>query len=85
MWLKNEVVSKMKDIILQPDEQALHVLRSELERRANYQWRCKNGSVVDVKDMTTSHLVHAINMLEEYLAQKEVVMENYVDALDYYD
>ena len=71
----------MKDIVLQPDEQALHVLRSELARRVNYQWRCKNGSVVDVKDMTTSHLVHAINMLEGYLEEKRVVEENYLDAI----
>ena len=71
----------MKDIILQPDEQALHVLRSELAKRINYQWRCKNGSVVDVKDMTTSHLVNAINMLEGYLEEKKVVEENYLDAV----
>lgn len=71
----------MKDIILQPDEQALHVLRSELAKRINYQWRCKNGSVVDVKDMTTSHLVNAINMLEDYLEEKKVVEENYLDAV----
>lgn len=72
---------KVKDIILQPDEQALYVLRSELAKRINYQWRCKNGSVVDVKDMTTSHLVHAINMLEDYLKEKKVVEENYLDAV----
>lgn len=71
----------MQDIILQPDEQALHVLRSELAKRINYQWRCKNGSVVDVKDMTTSHLVNAINMLEGYLEEKKVVEENYLDAV----
>ena len=75
----------MKDVILQPEEQALHVLRSELERRVNYQWRCRNGSVVDVKDMTTSHLVNAISMLERYLYEQKIVQENYVDALDYYD
>ena len=75
----------MKDIILQPDEQALHVLRSELAKRINYQWRCKNGSVVNVRDMTISHLINTIGMLEKYLEEKKVVMENYVDALDYYD
>ena len=71
----------MKDIVLQPDEQALHVLRSELARRINYQWRCKNGSVVDVKDMTTAHLVNAINMLEGYLEEKKVVEENYLNEV----
>lgn len=75
----------MQDRILSYDEEALHVLRQELAHRFNYMWKCNNGSLVNVKHMTTSHLVHAINMLEEYLAQKEVVTENYVDAMDYYD
>ena len=71
----------MQDIILQPDEQALHVLRSELAKRTNYKWRCKNGSTVDVKDMETSHLINAINMLEDFLEEKKVVEENYLDAV----
>ena len=75
----------MKDRLLSYDEEALHVLRQELAHRFNYMWRCANGSAVNVKDMTTSHLVHAINMLETYLAQQAVIRENCVDALDYYD
>ena len=71
----------MKDIILQPDEQALHVLRSELASRINYKWKCKNGDVINVKDMETRHLVNAINMLESYLEEKKVVEENYLDAM----
>ena len=74
-----------KNRILSYDEEALHVLRQELTNRLNYMWKSKNGSLVRVKDMTTSHLVHAINMLEEYLKQKEIVNENYVDSMDYYD
>lgn len=70
----------MKDIILQPDEQALHVLRSELARRVNYKWKCKDGSIVDVKNMTDLHLIRSINLLEEYLEDKKVVEENYLDA-----
>lgn len=75
----------MQNKVLDYDDFALHALRQELAKRMNYMWKCKNGSLVNVKDMTTSHLVHAINMLEEYLAQKAVVMENCVDAMDYYD
>lgn len=74
-----------KNRILSYDEEALYVLRQELTNRLNYMWKSKNGSIVRVKDMTTSHLVHAINMLEEYLKQKEIVNENYVDSMDYYD
>ena len=75
----------MQDIILQYDEQALHVLRSELARRISYKWKCTNGSTVNVKDMTTSHLMNVVNKLENYLQEKEVIQENSVDAMDYYD
>ena len=75
----------MQDIILQYDEQALHVLRSELARRINYKWKCMNGSIVDVKDMTTSHLINAIDKLENYMKEKEIIQENFVDTMDYYD
>lgn len=75
----------MQDIILQYDEQALHVLRSELARRINYKWKCMNGSIVNVKDMTTSHLINAVSKLENYIKEKEIEQENFVDATDYYD
>lgn len=71
----------MQDRILDYDEFALHVLKQELANRFNYLWKCKNGSVVNVKDMTTSHLTHAVNMLEEYLEQKEIIQENYLNEV----
>ena len=71
----------MQDKLLNYDEEALHVLRQELAHRFNYMWKCGNGSTVNVKDMTTSHLVHAIDMLEKHLEQKEIVEENYLDAV----
>lgn len=75
----------MQDIVLQYDKQALYVLKNELARRVNYKWKCRDGSIVDVKDMTTSHLMNVVNKLENYLQEKEVIQENYVDAMDYYD
>ena len=75
----------MRDRILGHNEEALHVLRQELAKRFNYVWMCANGSMVNVKDMTTSHLVYAIDKLEAYLAQQAVIRENCADATDYYD
>ena len=76
-----------QDIILGHDEFALAILREELERRnpKNYQWRTKDGTVLDVKDMTDSHLQNSINMLEKYLHEREIFLENWIDATDYYD
>ena len=75
----------MKDFLLGYDELALRVLEHELSGRVNYQWKCANGSVVDVKDMSVTHLKNAIKMLKEYLAEREIVRESYVDANDWYD
>lgn len=75
----------MQSEILGYDEFSLHVLRTELLKRVSYKWKCKNGSIVDVEDMSTSHVIHAINMLEEYLEEQKAIAENFLDALDYYD
>ena len=77
----------MQDVILKHDRFALAVLKEELENRnpKNYQWKTKNGAVLNVKDMTDSHLKNAINLLENYLHEQEIIQENWVDALDYYD
>jgi hypothetical protein len=74
-----------RDKILDYDEFALHVLKQELAKRFSYKWKCKNGSLVNVEDMTDSHLEHAINILEDYLARQEVEREAYADYYDRYD
>ena len=77
----------MKDVILDHDEFALVVLKEELERRnpKNYQWKTKSGNIVNVKDMTDSHLRNTVNLLENYLHEKEIINECWIDATDYYD
>ena len=77
----------MKDVILEHDRFALAILKEELESRnpKNYQWKIKSGAVLNVKDMTDSHLRNAINMLERYLHEQEIINECWVDATNYYD
>ena len=77
----------MQDVILGHDGFALSVLKEELESRnpKNYQWKTRNGTILNVKDMTDSHLRNAINLLEKCLHEQEIINECWVDALDYYD
>lgn len=77
----------MQNKILDHDEFAVFVMEEELKSRhpKNYQWKTKDGTVVNVKDMSDSHLRNAIRMLKNFLYEQKIVQENYVDALDYYD
>ena len=77
----------MKDVVLKWDQFALNVLKKELERRnpKNYQWKTRNGTILDVKDMKDSHLKNVINILVKDLNNREILLENWVDATDYYD
>lgn len=77
----------MQNRILNHDEFAIHVMEEELKNRhpENYQWRTKDGTIVDVKDMSDSHLKNTIRMLKNFLWEKAIVQENWVDAMDYYD
>ena len=87
MWLKNEVGGVMQNIILDYDRFALNILKEELESRnpKNYQWKAKDGTVLNVKDMTDSHLKNAINLLEKYVWEQEIIQECGFDPMDCYD
>lgn len=65
----------MADIILQADELALHILREELNRRNTYKWKTASGEVINVKDMTTTHLKNAIRKLENHLSEQEILRD----------
>ena len=74
----------MADIILQADELALHILCEELNRRNVYKWKTASGEVINVKDMTTTHLENAIRKLKSYLSEQERLREAYADYLSEY-
>ena len=77
----------MQDVILGYDRFALSILKEELESRnpKNYQWQTKDGTVLNVKDMTDSHLKNAINLLEKHVYEQEIIQECGFDPMDYYD
>ena len=74
----------MADIILQADELALHILSEELNRRNTYKWKTANGEVINVKDMTTTHLKNTIRKLKDYLSEQEILREAYCDYMSEY-
>lgn len=74
----------MADIILQADELALHILSEELNRRNVYKWKTASGELINVKDMTTTHLENAIRKLKSHLWEQERLREAYVDYMSEY-
>ena len=75
----------MAEVELKYDEHALKILKEELSRRTAYKWKTADGTLIDVKDMSDTHLRNTIKKLKNYLSEQRIVMENYVDAMDYYD
>lgn len=57
------------------DKEALDILEKELDRRTVHRWTMKNGSTIDVRDMTVPHLEHAIAMIRRKLAEEDMVAE----------
>ena len=75
----------MAEVELEYDEHALRVLKAELAQRNTYMWRQADNTLINVKDMSDTHLRNTIRKLEDYLHEREIVLGNYVDAMDYYD
>ena len=59
---------------------ALEFLREELHRRMVIKWRCKDGTLIDVKKMNYFHLCKTIDMLERIEYEREIISENGGDA-----
>ena len=64
---------------------SLAKLKEELASRDEYYWRTKDGTEVKLSEMSTSHLINTINWLKQRIYEEEIVRENYIDAMDYYD
>lgn len=51
----------------------LEVLKDELSSRHNYIWTTKDGSNINVKDMTDFHLKNTIALIEEKIELKQII------------
>ena len=80
-----DIGGTMLEVELKYDEHALKILKEELSRRTIYKWKKADGTFINVKDMSDTHLKNTIKKLEECLEEQRIVMENYADAMDYYD
>jgi hypothetical protein len=73
------------DEILSYDEKAYHVLLNEFERRKNYYWQQKNGTLVNVKEMSDTHLVNTIKLLKTRMEEAELYSYCDIDEIIFGD
>lgn len=66
-------------------QKAIYYLNKELESRYDYFWEKKDGTPIRLKDMSTEHIINTIKKLKQNMYEREIIQENYIDALDYYD
>ena len=52
------------DLSDQPWDLSIKVLEDELNRRRKFLWKCKDGRVLDIREMDDKHLVNVISMLK---------------------
>ena len=69
-----------KVLTVNDPEDALRVLRAELERRTVYLWQTKDGSELPVREMTDEHLERTIAMLARVEEERDIILENAIDA-----
>lgn len=63
-------------------EQALQAMLTEKIRRTEFFWKTADGGVVNIRDMTDDHLDNTIGYLRRMVFNKEVCLENEVEALN---
>ena len=47
-----------------------------LRQRENLVWETKDGNLIPLKEMTTEHIINAINYFDRVYEEREIVLEN---------
>ena len=47
-----------------------------LRQRENLVWETKDGKLIPLKEMTTEHIINAINYFDMVYEEREIVLEN---------
>lgn len=74
---------KEKSLSVYNTSEALAVLTAErILRQANYKWEQRDGTLVDVKKMSDSHLDNTINMLKRMEQDYSFILQSDIDMED---
>ena len=74
---------KTRNLSVYNETEALSVLKAErILRSANFKWEMRDGTLIDIKDMSESHLNNAIRMLERMEADYSCILESDIEWED---
>ena len=61
--------------------EAIYFLEQELQKRKEIYWTMKNGELINISEMSESHIINTLSLLERQIQLNELIGEdlNYGD------